>query len=43
MNAALTIQEKLKDLRVGRGLTLEQLEQRTGISKSALDNYETED
>lgn len=43
MNAALTIQEKLKDLRVANGLTLEQLEQRTGISKSALGSYETED
>lgn len=43
MNVALTIQEKLKDLRVEHGLTLEQLEQRTGISKSALGNYETED
>lgn len=43
MNVALTIQEKLKDLRVENGLTLEQLEQRTGISKSALGNYETED
>ena len=43
MNTALTIQEKLKDLRVEHGLTLEQLEKRTGISKSALGNYETED
>lgn len=43
MNVALTIQERLKDLRVEHGLTLEQLEQRTGISKSALGNYETED
>ncbi|EDK34876.1 Hypothetical protein CKL_2864 [Clostridium kluyveri DSM 555] len=43
MNVALTIQERLKDLRVERGLTLEQLEQRTGISKSALGSYETED
>ncbi|WRS28488.1 helix-turn-helix transcriptional regulator [Oscillospiraceae bacterium MB08-C2-2] len=43
MNVALTIQERLKDLRVERSLTLEQLEQRTGISKSALGNYETED
>lgn len=42
MNTALTIQEKLKDLRVENGLTLEQLEQRTGISKSALGSYETE-
>lgn len=43
MNTALTIQEKLKDLRVESGLTLEQLEQRTSISKSALGNYENED
>jgi transcriptional regulator with XRE-family HTH domain len=43
MNTALTIQERLKDLRVERGLTLEQLEQRTSISKSALGNYENED
>lgn len=43
MNVTLTIQERLKDLRVENGLTLEQLEQRTGISKSALGNYETED
>lgn len=43
MNATLTIQEKLKDLRVEHGLTLEQLEKQTGISKSALGSYETED
>lgn len=43
MNTALTIQERLKDLRVQNGLTLEQLEQRTSISKSALGNYENED
>ncbi|MFT9078067.1 helix-turn-helix domain-containing protein [Ethanoligenens sp.] len=43
MNTALTIQEKLKDLRTERGLTLEQLEQQTGISKSALGSYESED
>lgn len=43
MNVALTIQERLKDLRAERGLTLEQLEQRTGISKSALGSYEAED
>lgn len=43
MNTALTIQEKLKDLRVSHGLTLEQLEKQTGISKSALGSYETED
>ena len=40
MNVALTIQEKLKDLRVERGLTLEQLEKQTGISRSALGQYE---
>jgi transcriptional regulator with XRE-family HTH domain len=43
VNVTLTIQEKLKDLRTERGLTLEQLEQQTGISKSALGNYESED
>ena len=43
MNVALTIQEKLKDLRNRRGLTLEQLSEQTGISKSALGNYENQD
>lgn len=33
---ALTIQERLKDLRVERGLTLEQLAEQTNLSKSAL-------
>lgn len=42
MNAKLTIQERLKDLRVNdRGLTLEQLAEATGLSRSALGNYET--
>ena len=40
---ALTIQERLKDLRVERGLTLEQLANETGLSKSALGSYESED
>ena len=40
---ALTIQERLKDLRVERGLTLGQLAEQTGLSKSALGSYETED
>ncbi len=40
---ALTIQEQLKDLRVERGLTLEQLAGETGLSKSALGSYESED
>lgn len=43
MNVSLTIQEKLKDLRVSRGLNLEQLAEQTGISRSALGQYETED
>ena len=43
MNVALTIQEKLKDLRVERGLTLEQLENQTGISRSALGQYENDE
>ena len=43
MNPKLTIQEKLKDLRVERRLTLEQLAEETGISKSALGKYESDD
>ena len=43
MNVKLTIQEKLKDLRVERRLTLEQLAEETGISKSALGKYESDD
>lgn len=40
---ALTIQERLKDLRVERGLTLEQLAGETGLSKSALGSYEADE
>ena len=40
---SLSIQEGLKDLRVERGLTLGQLAEQTGLSKSALGSYETED
>ena len=36
MQVKLTVQERLKDLRVERGLTFEQLAEATGISKSAL-------
>lgn len=36
----LSIQERLKDLRVERGLTLEQLAEETHLSKSALGSYE---
>ena len=40
---ALTIQERLKDLRVERGLTLEQLAEKTHLSKSALGSYEVDE
>ena len=40
---ALTIQERLKDLRVERGLTLEQLAEQTHLSKSSLGSYEAND
>ena len=40
---ALTIQERLKDLRVERGLTLEQLAEQTDLSKSALGSYEADE
>lgn len=43
MQAKLTIHERLKDLRVERGLTLEQLSAETSISKSALGKYEADD
>ena len=39
----LSIQERLKDLRVERGLTLEQLAEETKLSKSALGSYEVDD
>lgn len=40
---SLSIQERLKDLRVERGLTLGQLAEQTGLSKSALGKYEADD
>ena len=43
MKATLTIQEKLKDLRVANGLSLEELASKTGISKSALGSYEKDE
>lgn len=43
MNRNLTIGEKLKDLRVEHGLNLEELAMQTGLSKSALGSYESED
>ncbi|MCD7805828.1 MAG: helix-turn-helix domain-containing protein [Lachnospiraceae bacterium] len=44
MEVKLTIQERLKDLRVvDKHLTLEQLAEQTGLSRSALGNYESND
>ena len=43
MYIKLTNAERLKDLRVERRLTLEQLAEQTGISKSALGSYEAND
>ena len=43
MQVRLTIQEKLKDLRVEKHLTLAELSERTGISSSALGKYESDD
>ena len=42
-NMELSIQERLKDLRVECGLTLEQLAEKTHLSKSALGSYEGDD
>lgn len=43
MNVKLTVQERLKDLRVERKLTLEQLAEATGLSRAALGKYEADD
>ena len=43
MNCKLTLQEKLKDLRNQRGLSLVELSEKTGILKSALGSYEYDD
>lgn len=43
MRQSMTIQERLKDLRVERHLKLEELADATGISKSALGSYENDD
>lgn len=42
MNCKLTLQEKLKDLRTERGLSLLELSEKTGISKYALGSYESD-
>jgi len=39
MKCKITLQERLKDLRVAHKLNLEELAKLTGISKSALGNY----
>lgn len=39
----LMMHERFKDLRKNRGLTLEQLAEQTGLSKSSLGSYETEE
>ena len=43
MYAKLSIPERLKDLRVNMHLTLEQLAEQTGLSRSALGKYESDD
>ncbi|MGC3362624.1 helix-turn-helix domain-containing protein, partial [Enterococcus faecalis] len=43
MKCKITLQERLRDLRVKNNLNLEQLSSLTGISKSALGNYENND
>lgn len=43
MNVTLSIQERLEDLRRERGLTLEQLAEKVGLSRSALGHYENDD
>ena len=43
MKCKLSIQEKLKDLRIERGLSLQELSEQTGLSRAPLGNYDTED
>ena len=43
MEAKLTIQERLKDLRLEKGWTLSELAQKTSLSRSALGSYEQDD
>ncbi len=43
MKTHVSVQERLKDLRVEKGLTLEELAEKTGISKSALGSYENDE
>lgn len=43
MKTQITLQERLRDLRFEKGLKLEELSAQTGISTSALSNYENND
>ena len=43
MEIRLTFQERLKDLRTERRMTLSDLETATGISRSSLGKYESDD
>lgn len=43
MKVQISLQERLKDLRVERGLTLQELSSQTRLSTSALGNYENND
>ena len=43
MQTTLTIQERLKNLRVERNLILDELAEQTGISRSALSNHENKE
>ncbi|MBE5912301.1 helix-turn-helix domain-containing protein [Pseudobutyrivibrio sp.] len=43
MKCKLSIREKLKDLRIEKGLSLQELSEQTGISRASLGNYETDD
>ena len=43
LKCKLSIQEKLKDLRIEKGLSLQELAEQTGISRASLGNYETDD
>ena len=43
MKTRISVQERLKDLRVEKGLKLEELAEQTGISKSALGSYENDE
>ena len=40
LKCKLSIQEKLKDLRIEKGLSLQELSEQTGISRASLGNYE---